>query len=135
MFSKSTLVSAFLVFGACFFLMMPSLSAQEVMIEDLYYFSGYADSISSTVFRPEDQAALTLAPNPARDRLSVTALPDHPFSRIDIYATNGSRVATLHTDRPAIRATLNVSHLPPGYYVLSVQAETGLQSRSFVIGE
>ncbi|RYG49981.1 MAG: T9SS type A sorting domain-containing protein, partial [Chitinophagaceae bacterium] len=91
---------------------------------------------ASTVFVEElgtadNQAPQFLVfPNPARH--SITVQGETPISNLTITDLNGRVLTAATAETGALRATVDVSHLATGLYVLSVKSGTSVSTYKFV---
>ena len=86
-------------------------------------------SINSNKYELRPDAFLTPSPNPAH--LSVTITSAQPVKFLLLIDTTGQRVLT----QPGTSATLDVSLLPPGLYLLEAEMETGSPVRRRLVVE
>lgn len=72
---------------------------------------------------------VSIYPNPASDRLSIKT--DHLIENVEIYTAYGQLVHRLETKNRNVN--LNVSGLDPGLYLIKLQMEHGIATKSIVI--
>lgn len=74
---------------------------------------------------------LTLSPNPATDRLTLTTAAMTPFKTIQVLDSQGKVVLTRQNFDP--RQGLDVTNYAPGAYMLVVRTEDGYTTQRFVV--
>ena len=74
--------------------------------------------------------ALSIAPNPAADRIRITAPDGMPVRSIEVFASNG---ALMHrSNSPDASTSIEVSTWPQGLYAVQVRTAEGVVSQPFI---
>ena len=93
----------------------------------------YSTVISVSV-KNEDQAFISLAPNPARNQLTLSIPQDwiNKTVQIQILAINGSRQKILNAQHNSAKQTIQINDLQPGMYVLAAVNGKKILTEKFV---
>lgn len=87
---------------------------------------------------PEFDLAASVYPVPAQDRLTLRySLPQTMFVSIRIYDALGRQVASViegSTEAGSYQKQISVSNWPPGLYMVRVQMDTLIESRTVIVG-
>lgn len=82
------------------------------------------------IITPSPPVALSLLPNPASNRIRITILPAGGAHPVRIYDVSGRRLISAILEGP--EQELDIEGLPPGMYVVSVEANGSSTQAKFV---
>lgn len=88
-----------------------------------------ADSVLST--HEPARLMLTITPNPASDRVAITA--DGGIKRVRVYDLIGTVQADIVAQQPAPAKTIEIGSLPAGYYTVVVHTALGITAHPLII--
>lgn len=97
---------------------------------EAYYISGPKVGIDE--FSKEQN--ISIFPNPTNNRINIK-FESIPLGELhfSIYATDGKLIQNINLANPSKTTSISTSELSEGYYILHIQTEQGVLSKSFIV--